>query len=363
MIPIIQFALSSLKSFWRVVSLMVVFFACAVFALLLLVGYRDLTENLVQIADQSHLVVHESDTSAEFYGSQISASIGDELRKAGVSWTVPAIHSATGTLGRNFQFILGVDLENYTSVERFTMLEGRPLAPGDNPRNAMLGRFIAQKEDASVGDVIQIRGRDFKVIGVFETRSFYDNDIWISLEEAQSLLGWGSDVSYFIVPDEGILQPGTVFTGNAVVSYRGETMKAAIQEFVNVIDLFTVIVNMLSVGTAFALGSIIFRLASIQKYHLAILRSIGFSKLSITSAFFIQAAIIFLAGYLLGLGGAFLFPLLYQFNVYDLVIKPVMSLKNILTPFMILGSLGIISIMIPLIWIYRSNLSNLLRSE
>ncbi len=361
--PMIKVAFSILRSHWKVVCLMVLFFAINVFGALLLSGYLDSTERLFQTIDQDYLIIHESDTYAEFYGSRISPQVGDALKQLGYSQVVPALHTATGTIGRDFQFILGVDVSQYRDVERFEMLSGHELTTDDPDRSAMVGRVVAERDGTKTGDTISLRGRDFKVIGIFETHGFYDNDVWISLQDAQNLLGWGTDVSYYIVPDDHILKPGDAYIENTVISHRGETLSFATNMFINTIDLYSLIVSIIGIATAISLGNVIFRLVTLEKYHLAILRSVGFSRMHISLTILIQTGVIFLAGFGLGLVGALLFPHLYQVTMVDAVIEPDLGFTNIIKPFFILGGTALVSIVIPLIWVYHSNVSSLLRSE
>lgn len=356
-------AFSVLKSYWRVVLLMILFFAVTVFALLLLAGYRNSTMRLFQTIDQEYLVVLERDTLGEFYGSRISNHIGDQLLSAGCSQAVPAIHTATGTAGRNYQFVLGIDVEQYKTIEPYELVEGRELTPNDQENMAMVGKNLADMENITTGSRVELRGRYFDVIGIFNTRSFANNEVWISLSAAQKLLGWGADVSYFLVPDEGILKVGTNFTETTVVKQRGESIALATKEYLNVLEHFSLIVLITGMGTAFAFGNIIFRLAAIQKYELAVLRALGFSKFQVNFNFILQAVIIFMGGFVLALIASFVFPYLYQISIFDLTIKPDLDPENILIIFLILASLGALSITIPLIWFNRRNLSTLLRSE
>lgn len=359
----IRVAFSVFKTYWRVVILMIFFFAITVFALLMLNGFRDSANRLFQTIDQEYLIIHEQDTLAEFYGSRISTQIGDQLAAMGCSQVIPAIHSATGTAGRNYQFVLGVDPEQYKQVEAYELVAGRDLRPGDQENLAMIGLNVAESEGIQIGERVELRGRYFNVVGIFNARSFANNEVWIYLTAAQKLLGWGSDVSYYLVPNEGILEAGEKFTENTMISQRGESIASATREYFNVLEYFSTIVLITGIGTAFAFGNIVFRLASIQKYELAVLRALGFSKIQVNFNFIFQAAIIFLCGYSLALMAALIFPHLYQISIFDLVIMPDLSVKNIMLAFLLLASLGAISITIPLVWIYRSNLSNLLRSE
>lgn len=359
----LKLAFSTLRAFWKVVLLMIFLFATTVFAYLLLNGYRDSVSRIFQTIDDEYLVIHETDTSAEFYGSRLTNDIGTKLDQMGCSQVVPAIHTATGTLGRDFQFILGVDISQYRLIEKFEMLAGRELTTMDSERAAMVGRAVAERDGVQVGNEVKLRGRNFQVVGIFETHSFYDNDVWISLSAAQNLLGWGSDVSYYLVPDEGILQAGEAFTEHTLISQRGQSMNLATDELIKTIELYSLIITIMGLGTAIALGNVIFRLTTIQRYYLAILRSVGFSRINISINILIQAGVIFILGFSLGVVSALIFPSLYHFVIFDMTMKPDLGFSNLIMPFLTLGGIALISVTIPLMWVYRTNLSSLLRSE
>ena len=54
-------------------------------------------------------------------------------------------------------------------------------------------------------------------MGTFQTGMYVDNEAWVALEDAQTLLGYGKDVSIFIIPDEGILSSGDTLPGGVSI--------------------------------------------------------------------------------------------------------------------------------------------------
>ena len=110
------------------------------------------------------LLVHESQNAGEFYGSRISNRVGETLSKMGISLIIPEIHAVTGTALENATLLRGIDLEQYTHLETFSMVSGRSLHPGDTPRLAMLGVRLAESRHLNVGGTISLRGRDFKIV-------------------------------------------------------------------------------------------------------------------------------------------------------------------------------------------------------
>ena len=118
------------------------------------------------------------------------------------------IHTIVGTSLENAVLLKGVDLDHYAELDSFVVLAGRELRPGDSPRQAMIGSRLAERLGAGPGDTIRLRGRPFEVIGVFETGSYTENEAWVPLAGAQELLGWGQDVSLYVVAGRWPLDAG-----------------------------------------------------------------------------------------------------------------------------------------------------------
>lgn len=363
MLTMFWIALLDLRSHWRVIVVMILFFAINVFAYIELTGYQASVDAQFNFIDQDYLIIHEAETAAEYYGSRVSPKIGDELISLGYSRVIPAVHSFTITAGREFQFVYGVDLEQYHGVERFQLLDGRALQAGDSERSVMLGNLFAERIQAKRGDTISLRGRDFQVVGIFKTGTFTDNDAWISLPAAQNLLGWGDDVSYYLVPDEGILKAGESFGQGIVVSRRGESVYASSGQYLELLGLFSFVIQCLGLGTVITMGTLILRITILHQYPLALMRVYGFSKASLYVYILSQAGLIFVFGFLLGFAAALVFPLVYQLKIAGWVILPSFQLFEILRSFVYLFGFTLIGVLIPILWLNRLNLSKLLRSE
>ncbi len=87
------------------------------------------------------------------------------------------------------QGILGSDMRG-TGYETFelALTDGRDLAPSDRGK-AVVGSDLAKALDAEVGTTIEVRGKPFEVIGIYEkTLTAPDNTVSISLADAQGLL-------------------------------------------------------------------------------------------------------------------------------------------------------------------------------
>ena len=309
------------------------------------------------------LLVHESQNAGEFYGSRISNRVGETLSKMGISLIIPEIHAVTGTALENATLLRGIDLEQYTHLETFSMVSGRSLHPGDTPRLAMLGVRLAESRHLNVGGTISLRGRDFKIVGIFQNGTYMDNQAWISLADAQALLGWETDVSVYIIPDEGILHADESLPGGISVSHKGKSVRFMAAQYRLPIALLKYVAFTLAFSAALTLTNILWRLAWARRHEMATLRTTGFTTFSLMGYLLAQAGGITLLGVLLGGLFALVFFVVVRLTVSGFTIVPRLEAA------ILLPSLGwIVLIMLagsflPAWWLSHLNLARLLHSE
>lgn len=309
------------------------------------------------------LLVHENQTLGEFYGSRLSSQVGERLASMGISLLIPEIRVLTGTTARNAILLRGVDLGQYSNLESFSVLSGRSLQPGEPARQTMIGWRLARSRNLGIGNTILLRGRDFSIVGIFKNGTYMDNQAWISLADAQALLGWGQDVSIYIIPDEGILHAGTVLTGDISVSRKGESLQFIAAQFQPMIDLLRIVVAALGVATAIALTNTLWRLAWSHRREMAILRTTGFPSLSLVGYLLTQALIITLSGILSGSVFTLLFVTGVKLSVPSFTIVPRLEAQ---TAIYCLGwtiLLILAGCLVPVWWLSHLNLAQLLSSD
>jgi putative ABC transport system permease protein len=84
-------------------------------------------------------------------------------------------------------------------LDRVTILSGRKLVAGDR-RAAMLGKVLAANLGKRIGDTIEIYAQPFKIVGIFESFSVYENGaVFLPLEEMQKLIGREHRVTGYVV--------------------------------------------------------------------------------------------------------------------------------------------------------------------
>jgi putative ABC transport system permease protein len=276
---------------------------------------------------------------------------------------VPFVNFVAASSGREVTLLRGLDPVAYPRMESFQVLSGRVLRQDDPVRTAMIGQILAKRRKLEVGDFIELRGRSFTIIGVFETGSYSDNEAWISIAAAQELLGWGDDVSGFYIPDEGLVQPGDELPGGLVVSRQGETVYISSLQYRELIQVLGVILQVLGVGVAFLLASVMLRLAWIQRYDLALLRTLGYSTGWLVVYVLSQSLAVILPGVAFGLMASQLLPLLVRLDVGAWTITPHFLFSDLLASLLAAVLVSIFGALLPIVWLSRMNLAGLLRVE
>jgi putative ABC transport system permease protein len=309
------------------------------------------------------LIVQETQSFGEIYGSRLSPEIGDRLSKLGFLFVVPEIHVVTGTSTQNASLIRGIDLRKYTLAENFAIVSGQSLRVGDSSRSAMIGSLLATNRNLSLGAVISLRGRNFDVVGIFQTGTYADNEAWISLEEAQNLLGWGKDVSIFIIPDEGILHEGDTPFQGVSVARKGEGVRFEASQWQPVIDLMTAVTTAMGVATALALANILWRSAWVRRREMAILRTNGFPIFSLVTYLMAQATGVTLLGLVFGAGLTLLLTSGVQVAVHGFTLNPRLDTASTLSSLGWIGLILFAGCLLPAWWLSHMNLVQLLHSE
>ena len=143
----------------------------------------------------------------------VKAGVGDRLTSnleqslEGTIRGVPGVKSVVGSLTD----VVSFEEANLVSVlangwkpgcllfRGVRVLEGRTLEEGDRGV-AMLGRVLALNLKKKAGDAISISGEPFRVVGVYETESLFENGgLIVPLVDLQRMMGREGVVSGFVV--------------------------------------------------------------------------------------------------------------------------------------------------------------------
>jgi len=107
----------------------------------------------------------------------------------------------------------------------------------------------------------------------------------------------------------------------------------------------------------------LWRLAWLRRRDLAILQSLGFGRLTLTAYLFVQAAAIGLLGYLIGAVVAFTLSRLAGIQTAGVSVQPVFDGAVLGWSLLIAVLISLAGSALPVLWLSRLNLANMLRAE
>jgi len=327
---IIWIAIRDLKRRWMLALVMALLFSISFAIYLELITYQKSLSMTYFSLEANWLVVQVSYGSGEIHGSRLNSDIGQLLKNDGYQ-PIPEIHQVVGTSISNGIMMRGVQPEDLLKVSPFKLLTGRDLVSGDSPRLAMVGIGLANRLKIKVGDTVILRGRDFSVIGIFETGSYEDSQAWISLTDAQNLLGYGSDVSIYYIPDGGALHEGFNLAKGVSIGRRGEAGNTFGKEIMSFFHYLGLLGGFAGVATSITLTNLLWRLAWLHRREFGIARTLGFGGNSVVIYLLTQASLILLPGAIVGGFIAFTLVIarIQDFSAFGIAITPVWDLSTI----------------------------------
>lgn len=227
----------------------------------------------------------------------------------------------------------------------------------------MIGRRLAENRDVTVGQPIVLRGRDFEVVGIFESGSYTENEAWVPLDGAQDLLGWGQDMSVYVVPDDGTLQPSQQLSPRVSVARRGELWSSFADQSRPMHDLVGAVTHAIGLAAAGSLAVVLWRVALERRWQVGVLRSIGFGRTTLIGYFGLQGGLIAAAGSALGLLGALAMVRLVRVNLIGVDPDPRLSLPLLLSSLGWLAALTAVGVVVPALWIGLTPVHSLLKDR
>ncbi len=309
------------------------------------------------------LVVQKSDSMGEIYGSRLGPQTAEQLRQMGYKNPIPAIQDVAGTAITNAVLMRGVDLLQYPALDEFQILAGQRLDITSSPRSAMIGYRLAEARSLVIGDLISLRGRDFTVTAIFKTGAYLDNQVWISLADAQALFNYGQDVSVYIIPDDGPLHAGDTLDGGLAVAQRGEMIRQIGEEYLSIVNFMGWVVQIMALATAAMLANILWRLAWQQRREMSLLRTLGFGAWTPGIYLTAQALAIVLPGSLLGVLAAQTLGKEVIQHIAGFGLETSVETSALLAAGALSLAIILPGIAVPVAWFRRFDLAELLRSE
>lgn len=361
-LAMLRFGLQDLLKQWRLGSAMALVLATSYMGYTCLQAYQSSLANTFQTLPPGFLQVDEFGS----VGGRMQTEVEALLIRLGVSQAIPEIHTVVGTSPQDAVLLRGVDPARYQQLQPLELLAGQALDSAAPRRSAMLGWRLAQRLSASPGSEVTLRGRTFRVTGIFRTDTFVDNEAWVSLQDAQELLGWTGMVTSYLVPDEGVLQVGmlhdAVLPEGLVALPRGESIRSSFEDYAVLLDLFTAVIQFVSAAAMLILTNVLLRLAWLHRYEMAVLRAAGFPRRAFAFYLASQAVCITLAGMLVGSAGALAISqgLDLWINGYEL--RAEFSRQVLANSLLWAAAITLLGSLLPAWWLGRSSPAQLLRA-
>lgn len=133
--------------------------------------------------------------------SNLDETLGEKIKEVpGVETVAPSLMDAVSFEEANLASVLADGWEpGGLLIKGLRVVDGRALKPGDG-RSAMLGRVLAMNLNKRVGEPVSIAGEAFRVVGIYESDSLFENGgLVVPLEELQRMMGRRGMVTGFVV--------------------------------------------------------------------------------------------------------------------------------------------------------------------
>ena len=247
--------------------------------------------------------------------SNLDGSLGSKIK------AVPGVKDAVGSL----MDVVSFEEANLSSVlvngwtpgsllfRGIRVTDGRDLKPGDG-RSAMLGKVLAANLGGKkAGDEVAISGEPFKVVGLYESDSLFENGgLIVPLGELQRMMGREGDVSGFVVscdsPDATHVREVGRAIEKAVKGVAAEPARDFVQgdnqiQLVKAMSWATSIIAMVlgSVGVLNTMLMTVFE----RTREIGVLRALGWKRPRVMSLILGEAAALGLLGAVVGTSLAF----------------------------------------------------------
>jgi ABC-type antimicrobial peptide transport system permease subunit len=258
---------------------------------------------------QADLVLSQASAMSSLISS-VEEAVADDVR------ALPEVADVDGMLFTNaliddksYLFILGHEPDGF-AIDHFRVIDGQTLAEAHGVRGKplILGRRTAQSMELEVGDVIRITGSVFRVVGIYETGSgFEDGGAVVPLEEAQALALQPHRVSMLYVKLKDS-RKADQFRGRIERRFPDLTVATSVgfageEQLLELLDGMAMAVA----GLAVVIGGLImtntlFMSVFERTREIGVLRSLGWRRWQVMGMILREAIVLALLGGLLGSG-------------------------------------------------------------
>jgi len=255
---------------------------------------------------------------------------------ARVSPLLRIITTARTPTGPATLFLLGYEPGDEAPAP--ALVTGRQLEAG---REIVLDRAFARQHRLAPGDVMRVQGLLFRVVGICDgTNAVITQFAFVSLGDAQGLLGLGNVVSFFLVTSRPGLPADTlvarvrgagrrlnVFTQAEFARNNLDELRNGLLPVLATVDAFGAVVGV-SILALLLYGTVVER-----REDFALLKALGAGRVALRRLVLRQAAFAVGAGFAAGLAMHVVFA--------PLVVRLVPQLPLALSPAVVLSTLGL----------------------
>lgn len=202
-----------------------------------------------------------------------------------------------------------------TAIDRFPIVEGSSLSGN---RQIILGRIMANSLKKGVGDMIELSGKRFKVVGIFETGvSWEEIGGVVTLRDAQAILGQPRKVSMLAVNVKNPAAAAQLVEqiNQGIPSVLADLTGDFVEQLPDM-QYTNVLMGGISILSIFVGGLAVFNtmlMAVLERTReIGVLRAVGWRKKRILGLILREALLLGVMGGVVGVGVAFLLARLMQ---------------------------------------------------
>jgi putative ABC transport system permease protein len=223
---------------------------------------------------------------------------------------IAELMKAGETTGSNIT-VRGVEPAAFGLRPQLRIVEGRRFRPG--LKELVVGRGVTQQfQGAGIGDRLRMRGSEWDVVGIFESRDANESELWADVEVAQSAFNRQgfSSVRLQLADARGLATVKDALTADPRVNVDVETEQSYLsgqtKQFRQTIGALALVVTIImGLGATFAALNTMYAAVGTRSREIATLRAIGFGGFPVVVSIMLEALVLAIAGGLLGAAIAF----------------------------------------------------------
>ena len=354
--------LKELAGRWRTTLGMVAAVAMALVVFLALESITNGVFATFSAPEGENWIVQQKGSLGEFTGSRLPVEYQERLSALGAEVVVGEIHGGAGTSLADVTLVRGVPLDSYPQVEAFTLSSGTALVPGDQG-TAMAGEALARLRAWNVADTVRVGTQDFVIQGIFRTGSLADSEMWLSLSDAQDLLGFGDDVSVYVVRGPETLPARIEAELGVDVTREGEGLAGFSRSIESMFRVLRITSGVMAVAAALSILTVMSTVVRTRRRQLAVLRTVGFGRPALLVYVLSQTGIVAVAGYAVALGAVVGLLRGLDFEAAGFALSPLLDAKVAATAFIWSLAVGLAAGAYPALLAVRLNIAETLRAE